>query len=195
MPEPQPPESTETTTPPAPAGEEGGARGTETPTVTRVVHGLAPRLETASTGELAELRRVGPDQPHTPAFWKLATGPLEPLLPGGGPSRVEAEERWAVILAAMATLEGFHNPKRSLGRALAEADVHELRLTRLLRARGQTLHRSVRAVVHQLASKAMSFRMADLAWLVLSEGKQNEQEIRHQIAREYYRARHERSTA
>jgi CRISPR type I-E-associated protein CasB/Cse2 len=195
MPEPQPPESTEPNAPPAPAGTESGAQGREAPSVHRVVHGLARRLQDASTGDLAELRRVGPDQPHTPAFWKLITGPLDPLLPSAGPRRVEAEERWAVILSAMAELAGFHNPQRSLGRALAEADVHELRVTRLLRARGQTLDHSVRAVVHQLASKAMSFRMADLAWLVLSEGKRNEQEIRHQIARDYYRARHERSTA
>lgn len=74
------------------------------------------------------------------------------------------------------------------GSAMARAGVAEVRLTRLLRARGEQLPDAVRTLTHQLVSAGVSFDLADLAWLVLSEGQADEERARQQIARDYYRA-------
>ena len=140
-------------------------------------------------GDLAALRRVKPGDPSCLAFWKLAAAHLEASLPAGGPHRDETENRWGVILSAMAELAGLHQPRRPLGRALAEADYAEPRLERLLRARGEALSDCVRTMAHFLRSKAAGANQSDLAWLVLSDGRSDEDTVRRRIARDYYSAR------
>ena len=156
----------------------------------RLVGKLAFELdERLGPGDLAQLRRLRPEvAPGAPAFWRLATGPLEPegyqLAWGHDPD--EREARWAVILAAMARLQGFHDPKVPLGRALAEAGVSEGRLLRLLRARGVALFDTLRVTVHQIANGAQRVDCAELAELVLTSGRDDEDSIRRRVARHYY---------
>lgn len=142
----------------------------------------------SSAGDLAALRRVKSGDPTCLAFWKIAAAELEPSLPPAGLRREEAETRWRGILSAMAELEGLHEPQRSLGRALAEERYAKLRLERLLRAHGEALGDSVRTMAHFLGSKAAGFNQADLARLVLSDGRRDEDRARRKIARDYYRA-------
>jgi CRISPR system Cascade subunit CasB len=152
-----------------------------------VADALQRALGGMSSGDRASLRKMRPDDLHQPAFWKLSTGLLQAVLPNdAAPWRDEQERRWAVVLAVAAGAS--HAPGMRLGAALARAHVAEVRLTRLLRARGEQLPDAVRTLAHQLVSAAVPFDFADLAWLVLSEGRDDEERARQQIARDYYRS-------
>lgn len=144
------------------------------------------RIESMSTGDRATLRKLSPDDLHQPAFWKLTTGALQKVLADDGPLRAAQERRWAVVIAVLAG--ALHSPTTRLGTALAKARVAEVRVTRLLRARGEQLPDAVRTIAHQLIAAAAPFDLADLAWLVLSEDRDDEERARQQIARDYYRA-------
>ncbi len=139
-----------------------------------------------SPGDVAALRRSHPDSIDAPAFWRIAAAELVDSLEPDGPRRDEGEHRWAVILQAMAELRGLHNPRRSLGAALADAEVAEHRVLRLLRASADGLFDAVRIIAHHLATKGVSFNCTDLAWLVLSDGRSDEESVRRRIARNYY---------
>lgn len=155
-------------------------------TLAKSVDVMCARLAAMSTGDRAALRKLTPGALHHPAFWKLSTGVLQSALPTDERARAFAEQRWAVIVAVAAA--ATHSPSTRLGSALARADVAEVRLTRLLRARGEQLPDAVRTLAHQLVAAAAPFDLADLAWLVLSEDRGDEERARQQIARDYYRA-------
>lgn len=150
-----------------------------------LIDDLAKAIAGMSTGDRAELRRGTPDDPGSPAFWKLA---VTHLAPRGFVDLQDASlatlGRWVVILGALAELEGLHNPRARLGRTLAEAGYSELRLTRLLRAEGNQLLDAVRQAVHFLASKGAEVDVAEVARLVLS----NSVRVRRAIASHYYAA-------
>lgn len=156
------------------------------------LHGIVNRLiesiRQMSPGDRAELRRARADEPGGPAFWRLAVHVLAPAneisLEGAG--REHRERRWAVILAALATIEDLHAPGIRLGRALARAGLSELRLVRLLRASDDGLFHLVRTTVHYLSSKREPVDCADIALLVLSDGRSDEASVRRRIARDYY---------
>lgn len=143
-------------------------------------------IEHMGAGDRAALRKLQPGAVQLPAFWRLSTSILAPLLDDKGARRGDAEDRWAAILPAMERTR--HAPSRRLGSALAQAGVSEVRVTRLLRAHGPGLADAVRAVVHQLDTAAQAFDHAELAWLVLSDGHRDEDDSRRQIARDYYGA-------
>lgn len=138
-----------------------------------------------SPGDLADLRRLRPEEPASPAFWKLAATYLSDSLPGG-PGREEAERRWAAVLGALANLRGLHRSDRPLGRALAEAGLSEMRLLRLLRARDAALYDVTRGVVHYLAQKAEPADLGQLAGLLLDQDGDRAEAIRRRIARAFY---------
>lgn len=140
-----------------------------------------------TTGWAAELRRMRPESVDSPAFWKLAVQHLEHELTGSEERVAEQERRWSTILAALATLAPRHRPRFRLGRALAEAGVSEARLLKLLRARGGALPDALRAVCHQLNAAGQPVDGVEIARLVLSEGRADEETVRRQIARTFYR--------
>jgi CRISPR system Cascade subunit CasB len=150
---------------------------------------LARALDGLSPGDLAELRRMDPEDPGCPGFWKVVVSDLEPagVLPAGGPLLDQAERRWAAVLQAMAIAHGFHQPGARLGAALAEAGFSELRFTRLLRARDNGLHDGVRLAARFLAAKGQVADFRGIADLVLSEGRPYSEDVRRRIARDYYR--------
>jgi CRISPR type I-E-associated protein CasB/Cse2 len=133
----------------------------------------------------SELRRLGPSELYGSGFWLIAVRHLEPLLPTG-PWREEGERRWSTILQCMASLVGLHDPKVRLGRALALAEVSEARLLQLLRARGEALVPRLRACTHLLSSRGQRVDQLDIARLVLSEDRPNEESVRRDIARDFY---------
>jgi len=146
---------------------------------------LASQLERddgpISAGDSAELRR-GWDQPRGAAFWRIAVRVLErhDLL-----RDVESEIEWTAILAGLAETASLHAPSQRFGRALAAAGVTEARLLRLLRAEDETLRKTLRAVVRQLASAGQRFDWGEPARLLLVRDKDP---IRSQIAKSYYRS-------
>lgn len=159
---------------------------TELPARRRVVNELWTRLEHADPGTLAALRRAGGSDELPTAFYRFTVGILDEhyeKLPEGGEYRDEFEKRWGIVVAAMANAKGLL-ARIPLGRALAEADVAELRVVRLLEAEGDQLPDIVRTIVHQLVSKGQPFDPQDLAHLVLEP---ENKEPRRRIARDFYR--------
>ncbi len=155
----------------------------------RVVNQIAYAIGGAlGTGDVAELRRLHPKDPSAPAFWKVAALYLTPsgMLPSAGQRLDDAERRWASILNAMAQLAGLHRPARRLGHALAAGKFSELRFVRLLRAHDKTLFDNVRTAAGYLAAKAEHVDCADIAQLVLSDGRSHSEAVRRRIARDYY---------
>ena len=145
-----------------------------------------------SPGDLASLRRARFEGSADPAFWRLAMRHLEPV---GLLRDEEDERRWLQILGGMAEMKGLHRTGARPGRVLADADIAEARVLRLLRAHGETLHSVLRAAVHQLASGGRPVDWAGLAELVLSDGKPAwEEKARRRIARDYYRVLGRRGT-
>jgi CRISPR system Cascade subunit CasB len=156
--------------------------------LTRTVGALAHFVEHgASPGDVAELRRLLPEEPGSPAFWRLAGTLLAEELRGGGPALEAREKAWASIVNALALTAGLHTPARPLGAALAAAGYSELRFTRLLRAHGAALAPEVRGAAAFLAAKAEPFDATDLAQLVLSSGGPSEEAVRRGVARTFFR--------
>lgn len=151
--------------------------------VGELMNELAKVVSELTPGDRAELRRGDPDDPGSPAFWRIAISRLAPrkYIDLESPNS-RSLSQWVVILGALAQLEGLHSPRRNLGRALAEAGFSELRLTRLLRAEDGQLLGLVRQAVHFLAAKGQEVDVADLARLILYRGPK----IRRSIASQYF---------
>lgn len=149
-----------------------------------IAHQLVP------PGDLGALRRARPGDLGGPAFWRIAVRHLEPaglLPPPEAPWRNDVERRWVTILAGLAEMAGLHRRGLRLGRVLAESEISEARVLRLLRASDDALLAVVRAVSHQLASAGRAVDWADLARLVTSDGKPWGTSVRRAIAEDFYR--------
>ncbi|NLI77824.1 MAG: type I-E CRISPR-associated protein Cse2/CasB [Candidatus Riflebacteria bacterium] len=172
--------------PASPAPGQGPNEGrTLADTVNLIAHALVTYV---GAGEVAALRRLTPDRPGVPAFYRVAARFLEPAgsLAGEGPARDLQEKRWACILNGLALLGGFHRPGQALGEALAEAGFSELRLVRLLGAQGPCLWDAVRGVARYLAAKGRPADWSEAAALVLGEEAAWGDAVRRRIARRYY---------
>lgn len=176
----------------APDVEPDAPSGRLRSTVNRLVQAM--RKEGALTsGDRAALRRQRPGELGGPVFWKVAARYLEPaglLPPARSRWRDDAERRWAVVLAAIAELADLHRtgPGHRLGRVLADHEISEARVLRLLRAHDEALLDTVRDVVHQLASRGARVDLSDLASLVTSDSTHWESDVRRSIALDYYRS-------
>lgn len=166
------------------AGATDADRVTRAQVIGKLAHAIEHQLP---TGDVAELRRISPDQPYTPALWKLLLSYV-PESWVAGADRDCKEARWAAVLMGMAFTAGLHQPGLPLGQALANAGWSELRFVRLLRERGDALTGEVRRVAQYLASKSQSANWADVAALVLDQEGDWAEKNRRRIARSYYRA-------
>jgi CRISPR type I-E-associated protein CasB/Cse2 len=156
------------------------------PTRRNLVAALRHAVENADPGTLAALRRFKPGSSPPAAFYRVTVATLDEHLPEDGRYRDQLETRWAVIAAAIANAKDFLAAV-PLGKALAEADVAELRVIRLLEAQGAQLADLVRMVVHQLVQKGQMFDLNDLADIVLSDGESYARDSRRRVARDFYR--------
>ena len=163
------------------------AQGEAKPELSTTVDAVAWSIsKILAPGEVASLRRLRPEDVGSDAFWRIVAAHLAPVLADSGPFRDEAERRWAVVVQAMAEMRGLHARGLRLGRALAAAGLSEQRAVRLLRASGASLADAVRVTAHYLASTATASDHADLARLVLSDGRRDEEDVRRRIARDLY---------
>jgi CRISPR type I-E-associated protein CasB/Cse2 len=146
--------------------------------------------QSVSNGDLSDLRRSREGEGLPPAFWRIASYYIEPAGWGGdhGTELEETETRWSAILAILALLVGFHDASQPLGRSLAECRFSELRFSRLLRASDMGLRRLARDCGRYLSSKGARVNVAELARLLLSDGRSNAESVRRSIARDYYRS-------
>jgi CRISPR system Cascade subunit CasB len=136
-----------------------------------------------STGDRAALKRMAPDQPPPLAFYRFAFREL--------PENWERHRAaWQTLTAAMALSSNHgnpHNPKRPLGRVLAEQGYSEARLERLLAAEGDTLNTLLLRAARFLAAKGEAVDWADGARLLLTVSDDGREQIRREIAGDFYR--------
>ena len=153
-------------------------------------------------GDLAELRRMDPDEPDAAAFWRLMA--QYGLLDVGE----EAERKWALIIhgIALTTPNGSgeanrgtaHNGQMPVGRALflggesqrATGFYSEARLNRLLTADGPMLRTLLARMFRMLAASSVTFNWREMAQFILNEGYDEDaaEQSHRRIAREFYRA-------
>ena len=152
-------------------------------------------------GDLADLRRMDPDEPDAAVFWRLLA--QQDLL--GNPA---VESRWALILHGIALMtptssgDGVartaHNGNIPVGRALflggedrREKGLYsETGFNRLLTARGAMLRTLLARMFRMLAAAGVPFNWREMAQFILNEGDEEEaaEQARHRIARAYYQA-------
>ena len=172
--------------PPPSESEEAG----DAPPLRITVHKIANYMQRdeyseggISTGDLAELRRIDPEEPFTPALWKV----LLKYVPDDDRLSEEQERQWAILLMAMAHCVGLHKPGASFGAALAEAGWSELRFVRLMEAEGDHLVKQIRRLAKYLSSKNQEADWSDAAWLLFVQEGKKATKIRQNIARDYYK--------
>jgi CRISPR system Cascade subunit CasB len=152
---------------------------------------LASAIARAGTGDAAALARLSADdlQPHQVAALVRAL-----LVAGLTPEHwpIALWTQWALIAHGMA-LAG-HDGSRSLGKQLADANVAESRVTKLLIARGEAFSALVPRLLRLLASKGVKPNWNDLGRLIQSqassevESLERAEEIRLKIASSYFSA-------
>jgi len=149
------------------------------------IAGMMKQDGAISTGELADLRRISPDQPYTPALWRILM--MQEL--DESPSWIRQEQwerRWATLFMGMAHCAGLHNYSISLGAALAEAGWSELRFVQLMRAKDETLETYLRRVAQFLSSKNQEANWTDVARLLFFQTGEAGEKVRLSISRDYY---------
>lgn len=155
-------------------------KDTEAPHV--IALSIAGLMKGFGSGEMAALRRLGPDA-AAPAYWRLAA--RHPILE-------TRRDAWTPIVQALALLmpkgppeerAELHNPRRPLGRALCDGGRHdwpgdaaqgaprpafsEQRLAQLLAARGSQRRILLLRAVRMLATSQdadAGLDVGDLAW-------------------------------
>ncbi|MBJ7533588.1 type I-E CRISPR-associated protein Cse2/CasB [Rhodomicrobium vannielii ATCC 17100] len=170
-------------------------------TLDQVIGHVSGALPHLSTGDRARLRR-GPlkdGDVGAPAFWKLAAHEKYGF---------KGDDKWAAILQAMAILtprpadgddnpKGPHDPSHKFGMALCDggdkswgqgsADprpvLSELRLAKMLAAKGELRRELVIRAAKIIAKSGPSVNCADIARFILNE---NIDEYARQIAKHYY---------
>ena len=132
-------------------------------------------------GDLATLRRLGPNSPPSLTFYRFAFKHL----PDNWENNRDA---WQILVAGIALMcPKPHRLERSAGQALAEAGYSEKRLERLLAAEGDTLHTLLLRAVRFLAAKNETCNWVDFARLLLSVDSAKQEQARLATARNFYR--------
>ena len=149
-----------------------------------------------SRGDLAALRRMDPEYPDAPAFWRL-TARFDVT------RGAESERRWGLILHGIALMtktagedavgRPAHVRGMPVGRALfnggdstrTTAFYSESRLNRLLTARGRMLRVLLARMFRMMAASDQGFDWYQMSQFILSEGDRAER-ARRTIARDYF---------
>ncbi|MBI5517949.1 MAG: type I-E CRISPR-associated protein Cse2/CasB [Deltaproteobacteria bacterium] len=149
--------------------------------------GALDQLAEHRPGDLAALRRMRLGDPPPAIFWRLCASHLDPagMLPAGGDKLDIAERRWITLLAALAANQGLHQPDTRAGQGLA-ATLSETRFQRLLRAQDDALLDTLRGTALHLAAARQPLDWSQLVWLVLSDGRCDEDRARRCLARDFY---------
>jgi len=139
-----------------------------------------------SRGDRAALRRLNDEAPNAPAFWSL----MATCHPGVLEHGEDEIRRWALIVRGMALMAPHHHDAGSKpGRVLASEGFSELRLAKLLNARGTQFREQFLRACRFLAAKGAAVDWRVLARLALAEGRDETRAEKHRmdIARSYFR--------
>lgn len=151
------------------------------------IDGLVEAIEddTLRSGDHAGLRRMNPNNPDAPFFWKLMSREGMPRNPD--------IRKWGLIMHGIALMSHgaglAHNPRIPVGQAVYQVYT-ERRLATLLEARGSTLHSLLTRLFRMLGNQKCAFNWRAMAWFILNEGYNEEraEAARVEIARAYYQA-------
>ncbi len=140
-----------------------------------------------SAGDLAQLRRLDPDHPNRPAFWRLLIDKVPEELRRGE----AAETRWAMLMAAMALMAPMHHQHGTHPAAVLAAEhFSEPRVEQFLRANPEHLWPVLRRMSHFLASRGKAVDWGLFAELILAASEESADRARHKFARVFYGALH-----
>ena len=166
------------------------------------IAGYIATLAQHQRGDIAALRRMDPDEPRAPAWWRImARYNLLDQDP-------DMEARWGLIITGIALMtrqnsgqqnrRTAHNGQTAVGKALyagnenfrREALYREERLLRLLNQQGESLNTALHTLFRSLGNQGITFNWREMARFILAEEKQPQvaEQSRRRIAREYYRA-------
>lgn len=132
-------------------------------------------------GDLAALRRMDPERPDAPAFFRM----LVRHRPNAGPA---FSLRCAHLVRLMALRPEALTPG-SLGEAMAAHSISEARVQKLLAARGEAMVMQIALIARRMAQeRAVPYR--EFAQLLLSDDDDGEvaNRARLLVARDYFRA-------
>lgn len=149
---------------------------------------IHPGQNALSSADMAQLRRLSAQKPYSSALWKILLHCDVPEKWAGGANQAKKEKQWATLLAAMAQNPTSHDPKTSFGKALADAGWSELRLVRLLESRDEQLDAIFRQMAAYLSSKGKTLDWSQAGQLIFWQDGEVAENIRQDIARDYYRA-------
>ena len=162
--------------------------------------GYVAQLAQHDRGGFASLRRMNPDEPNEPVFWRVMAH-YDQLNRG-----LELELKWALILHGIALMtptqsgdgaRSAHDGSTPVGRALFagngeqgnSAFYSESRLSRLLNARGPMLRSLLLRMFRMLGARGVNFNWREMARFILYEDHPEwGDESRRRIARWYYSA-------
>ena len=149
--------------------------------VGRLVRAIDKNL---GNGEVADLRRMRPNDPACPAFWKIMAEYWDMHF-----NDEEAMLR-ACLLSGLARTKNLHSFHISLGNALAIAEYSDLRFVRLLRAEGKTLFKEIELMADFLNSKTQPANWTEVAELLFTRELEKTESLKRRIARNYYATKH-----
>ncbi|WP_072572888.1 type I-E CRISPR-associated protein Cse2/CasB [Granulibacter bethesdensis] len=172
--------------------------------IDQVISKLALELAKLSPGNLASLRRAIPGH-GCPEFWRLFYS--QKLDQHRIPHSKDNEQAWEWVMIAIARLtptgqpvirsgekEDFklsaHDPELSLGQALSDANVPEIRVVRLLSAPFVQRREMMMRLIHVLSAARARFNMYDIARLLAQEHhdlRAADNPLR-KLAKDYYHA-------
>ncbi len=169
-------------------------------TIDAIVYRLVSEIggQSYSRGNLAELRRMNPEEPDSTAFYQLmgARGLL---------SNEALETKWAMIIHGIALMTPTaHQSGTPVGEALFEggntnrksAFYSHLRLNRFLKAEGSVLVTLTKQLFLMLKAVSQPFDWREMATFILNEGIDpvKAEESRRVIARSYYSTEYRNSS-
>ena len=129
-------------------------------------------------GDLAELRRMNPDDPTALVFWRL-------MAKYDLPDNAVAVPQWALIMNGMAIMTPTANADIPVGRALfLVGSYSEARLNRLLVSRSGIFRNLLGRMFRIMASAKQPLDWGEMATLILNDTD----DTRLKIARAYYQA-------
>src|SRR6266567_2062167 len=132
-------------------------------------------------GDLASLRRLDADAPDAPAFFRIVVK----VAPNASAVELRRYARFLQMLA----LKPNSLTSGNFGAAMAEAEVSEGRVQKLLSARGPALSKQLRLIARRLANAGrLPYRQIGDFLLVEDEDGEYAEAVRLRIARDYWRA-------
>jgi CRISPR system Cascade subunit CasB len=154
---------------------------TDKKTLPSIVGRLAYAIDKIlGTGEVADLRRLRPEDPASPAYWKTMVEYWDM------PFDDDDARRRACLLSGLARTKGLFDFHTGLGKALAIAEYSELRFVRLLRADGKSLLKEIELMAEFLNSKAQRANWSQVAEVLFTKDDEKAESARRRIARDYY---------